>query len=73
MSGSISNWTTLFSSCIKALKPGSWLEIQEFDIWFQSEEGELPVDSTIIEWQKYLDEASRMFRKKLNVASEIAG
>lgn len=72
MSGSISNWPTLFTSCIEALKPGGWLEMQEFDVWFQSEEGELPADSAIMEWQKYIDEASRMFGKKLNVAAEMA-
>jgi hypothetical protein len=72
MSGSISNWPTLFTSCIEALKPGGWLEMQEFDVWFQSEEGELPADSAIMEWQKYIDEASRLFGKKLNVAAEMA-
>lgn len=72
MSGSISDWLTLFSSCIEALKPGGWLEMQEFDVWFQSEEGQLPADSAITEWQNYLDEASIMFGKKLNVAREMA-
>lgn len=47
--------------------------MQEFDVWFQSEEGQLPADSAIMEWQKYLDEASGMFGKKLNVAREMAG
>ncbi|KIN05427.1 hypothetical protein OIDMADRAFT_25984 [Oidiodendron maius Zn] len=72
MSGSISDWLMLFSSCIEALKPGGWLEMQEFDVWFQSEEGQLPADSAIMEWQNYLDEASVMFGKKLNVAREMA-
>lgn len=46
--------------------------MQEFDVLFQSEEGELPAGSAIMEWQKYLDEASGMFGKKLNVASAMA-
>lgn len=58
---------------MNGLKPGGWLEMQEFDVWFQSEEGELPADSAIMEWQKYLDEASGMFGKKLNVARDMAG
>ena len=41
-------------------------------MWFQSEEGQLPADSAIMEWQNYLDEASIMFGKKLNVAREMA-
>lgn len=71
MSGSIANWSALFTEALKALKPGGWLEMQEFDVWFRSEEGELPADSKITEWQQYLDQASLMFGKRLNVANEF--
>ncbi|KAL3420073.1 methyltransferase [Phlyctema vagabunda] len=71
MSGSIGNWEELFSQALKALRPGGWLEMQEFDVWFRSEEGELPADSAIAEWQKHLDTASLMFGKRLNVANEF--
>jgi trans-aconitate methyltransferase len=71
MSGSIANWSALFAEALKALKPGGWLEMQEFDVWFRSEEGELPADSKITEWQQYLDQASLRFGKRLNVANEF--
>jgi hypothetical protein len=71
MSGSIANWSDLFTEALQALKPGGWLEMQEFDVWFRSEEGELPVDSKIAEWQSYLDQASLIFGKRLNVANEF--
>ena len=71
MSGSIANWYALFTEALQALKPGGWLEMQEFDVWFRSEEGELPADSKIAEWQSYLDQASLMFGKRLNVANEF--
>ncbi|KAH8789719.1 S-adenosyl-L-methionine-dependent methyltransferase, partial [Hyaloscypha finlandica] len=71
MSGSIANWSALFTEALQALKPGGWLEMQEFDVWFRSEEGELPADSKIAEWQSYLDQASLMFGKRLNVANEF--
>jgi Methyltransferase domain len=71
MSGSIANWSALFAEALQCLKPGGWLEMQEFDVWFRSEEGELPKDSKIAEWQQYLDEASLLFGKRLNVASEF--
>ncbi len=34
MSGSFANWSALFTEALKALKPGGWLEMQEFDVWF---------------------------------------
>ncbi|TVY83636.1 Secondary metabolism regulator [Lachnellula suecica] len=71
MSGSFENWSTLFAEAFKSLKPGGWLEMQEFDVWFRSEDGELPEDSMITQWQKYLDEASLLFGKRLNVANEF--
>jgi N-acyl-L-homoserine lactone synthetase len=71
MSGSIANWSALFTEALQALKPGGWLEMQEFDVWFRSEEGVLPEDSKIAEWQRYLDQASLMFGKRLNVANEF--
>lgn len=71
MSGSVANWSALFTEALQALKPGGWLEMQEFDVWFRSEEGGLPADSKIAEWQSYLDQASLMFGKRLNVANEF--
>ncbi len=46
--------------------------MQEFDVWFRSEEGDLPKESAINEWQGYLETASTMFGKRLNVAGEMA-
>jgi hypothetical protein len=71
MSGSISDWNALFREAYDALIPGGWLEMQEFDVWFSSEEGELPETSMISEWQRHLDEASCLFGKRLNVAGEL--
>lgn len=41
-------------------------------MWFQSEEGELPKDSAIAQWQQYLETASSMFGKRLNAAGGMA-
>jgi hypothetical protein len=49
----------------KTLKPLWWLEIQKFDVWYISEDGELQVDSKIAEFQSYLDRPSLVFRKRL--------
>lgn len=71
MSGSVANWSSLFTEAFQSLKPGGWLEMQEFDVWFRSEGAELPEDSKIAEWQRYLDQASLMFGKRLNIANEF--
>ncbi|KAH7333389.1 methyltransferase [Rhexocercosporidium sp. MPI-PUGE-AT-0058] len=72
MSGSISSWPNLFTQAFQALQPGGWLEMQEFAVWFQSEEGDLPADSAIAQWQGYMDTASTLFGKKLNAAGGMA-
>jgi len=71
MVGSIGDWPLLFTRILNALRPGGWVEMQEFDVWFRSEEGDLPADSAIAQWQQYLDEASSMFGKQLNSASQL--
>lgn len=44
-------------------------------MWFRLQtsagEAELPPDCAIAQWQTHLDEASRLFSKRLNVASEL--
>jgi len=75
MAGSIRDWTRLFTQAQRSLRPGGWLEMQEFDVWFRVQTGggeaELPADCAIAQWQAHLDDASRLFSKRLNVASEL--
>jgi predicted methyltransferase len=72
MAGSIANWSALYKQALKNMKPGGWFEIQEFDVWFHSQNpGGLPQDSAIVQWQTLIDQASVQVGKKLNCGAEL--
>lgn len=72
MSGSIGNWTNLYRQARDCLRPGGFLEIQEFAVWFYSQTDEgLPEDSAIMKWQKLIQEASSLGGRPLNYASSF--
>jgi uncharacterized UPF0146 family protein len=50
------------------LKPGGWVEIQEYEVQIKSDDDTINDAKWIVEWQKLLNEASVKFGKKLNVA-----
>ncbi|KAB8221222.1 S-adenosyl-L-methionine-dependent methyltransferase [Aspergillus novoparasiticus] len=41
ISGSISNWDRLFQQALHHVRPGGCIEMQEFRVWFYSQDGEL--------------------------------
>lgn len=72
MAGSISDWTKLYKQAMAHLSPGGYLEIQEFEVWFQSQRPEgLPEDSAIQQWQSLLEEASTKIGRRLNYATSF--
>lgn len=72
MAGSIGNWTNLYQQAKDFLRPGGYLEIQEFEVWFYSQTDEgLPKDSAILKWQQLIKEASTQFGRPLNYASSF--
>ncbi|KAH8692975.1 S-adenosyl-L-methionine-dependent methyltransferase [Talaromyces proteolyticus] len=73
MAGSIGNWPRLYQQALQNLNPNGWIEIQEFDVWFYSQvSGGLPEDSSIMKWQKLIDQGSKKLGRPLNYASQFA-
>lgn len=72
MVGSISDWDRLFSQAFKHTKPGGYIELQEFEVCFHSQHGELPEDSHLQRWQRTLVDRAASFGKPLNVAGQLA-
>jgi SAM-dependent methyltransferase len=70
MAGSIKDWAKLYNQIYAHLKPGGYLEMQEYETWIRSDDGTLDNCPSIIEWQAKIDEASRAFGKRMNVAGE---
>ncbi|KAH7336594.1 S-adenosyl-L-methionine-dependent methyltransferase [Rhexocercosporidium sp. MPI-PUGE-AT-0058] len=70
MAGSIKDWEKLYRQIFENLNPGGFLEMQEYETWIRSDDGTLDNCPCITEWQQKVDDASRAFGKRMNVASE---
>jgi hypothetical protein len=71
MGGSIKDFDRLLQQAYHALKPGGWIEFDEFESWLKSDDGTLKDDSAISEWQRLMDEASSKFGRRLNIAETL--
>ncbi|EEP78003.1 hypothetical protein UREG_02852 [Uncinocarpus reesii 1704] len=69
MGGSISNWDQLYHQVFYNLKPGGWVEMQEYETAVYSEDNSLDNAPLIKKFQQVGDEASARFGKRLNVAT----
>lgn len=71
MCGSISDFDALYRKCYKHLKPGGWVELQEFEAWiWQIDDPNSKGIPNISKWLGYIDEASTKIGKRFNVATE---
>ncbi|KAL7273375.1 hypothetical protein RUND412_003776 [Rhizina undulata] len=73
MAGFIYDWPKLYRQAFKALKPGGWIEIQDFCDIFNCDDGTLPETSTLKDLAKKWNQASAMAGREFNtIAPEIA-
>ncbi|KAH8690025.1 S-adenosyl-L-methionine-dependent methyltransferase [Talaromyces proteolyticus] len=72
MVGSIGDWDRLFEQAISHTTPAGYIELQEFNVWFQTQRGELQDDSHIQRWQRALVDGTKSFGKPLRVVAELA-
>ncbi|RDW57226.1 hypothetical protein BP5796_12676 [Coleophoma crateriformis] len=71
LGGSIKDFPRLLKQAYRTLKPGGWIEFDEFESWLKSDDGTLKDDSAISEWQTLMDQASTKFGRRLNIAETI--
>lgn len=67
--GCVKDWVTLYRECLRCLKPGGWLEQQEFALPIAANEGSLPDDCVWHDWGKVFQEAG----KKTGRTFEVTG
>lgn len=72
MVGSIADWDKLFQQAFRHTKPGGYIELQEFRVWFHSQNGALPEDSNIQLWQRGLLDGTMAFGKPINIIEKLA-
>jgi len=70
LGGSVSDWSKLYSQAFRCLKPGGWIEMQEFEVWIMSDDDTLKKAPSLIQLPELIDEASTKLGKQMNVANE---
>ena len=67
--GSTANWTRLYGQAMDNLKPGGWLEVQEYNAWVYGDDETYQEAPWTRQWVQELTDASVKFGKPINVAA----
>lgn len=71
MCGSISDFDALYRNAYDHIKPGGWIEMQDFEAWiWQIDDEQSRGIPNITRWLGYIDEASAIVGKRINVVTE---
>ncbi|KAJ9616825.1 hypothetical protein H2200_000544 [Cladophialophora chaetospira] len=71
MSGSIKDWDRLYHQALQSLRPGGWLEMQEYETWLESDDDvDLTQAPYLKQWQDEVNRGSTVFGKELDIAKE---
>lgn len=73
LAGGIADWDRLIRQAAAHLRPGGWLEVQEFDELIYSDDGTRERAGATIPWHEKLAYAAARFGKSLRVVDELAG
>lgn len=68
LGGSITDWPKLIGQAYDHLRPGGWIELQEFEVTLKSDDDTLKLAPTLCEFLDKLHEASLAFKKPMNIA-----
>ncbi|KAL4968421.1 class I SAM-dependent methyltransferase [Aspergillus stella-maris] len=73
MGGGIGDWERLMRQAYNHLRPGGWVEFQEFEACVRSDDGTDERAPMLLDLGRRLDEASKKFGKRVGIASSLAG
>jgi len=66
--GATNDWAKLYKQAFNNLKPGAWLECQDYDAWVYSDDDPEMINSPCtLKWVQTLTETSTRFGKPLNI------
>lgn len=68
LGGSIGNWPKLLRQAYEHMRPGGWIELQEFEVTLKSDDDTLKLAPTLCEFIDKLHQASERFNKPMNIA-----
>ncbi|KAF5858708.1 hypothetical protein ETB97_003876 [Aspergillus alliaceus] len=69
---SVSNWDRLFQQAFRNTRPGGYLELEEFPVWFHTQDGELSDDSYTRQWNRHLVDGMITFGKSIRTVEQQA-
>lgn len=68
LGGAIADWPRLLRQAYGHLRPGGWIELQEFEVTLRSDDDSLRLAPTLCEFLGRLHEASEAFHRPMNIA-----
>lgn len=68
LGGAIADWPRLLRQAYVNLRPGGWIELQEFEVTLRSDDDSLRLAPTLCEFLGRLHEASEAFHRPMNIA-----
>ncbi|KAL4893512.1 putative TAM domain methyltransferase [Aspergillus ambiguus] len=73
LGGGIGDWPRFLRQAYQHVRPGGWVELQEYETWIHSDDGTDRDAVMLQDWQQKLDESSSKFGKRMNVAPHLSG
>ncbi|SPN99226.1 related to TAM domain methyltransferase [Cephalotrichum gorgonifer] len=70
MAGCFEDWVKLYKQCYRCLKPGGYLEHQDFSLVVRSDDGSVPDDSVWSEWASIFGEAGKKAGRTFEVIDD---
>ncbi|KAJ9659644.1 hypothetical protein H2201_007235 [Coniosporium apollinis] len=70
MCGSLQDWPRFIEQSYENLEPGGWLELQDINMPFRSDDGSLSPDTALWKWSNYLLEAGKKLGRPVNAAEQ---
>ncbi|KAJ5085467.1 hypothetical protein N7532_010238 [Penicillium argentinense] len=68
LGGAIADWSRLLQQAYRHLRPGGWIELQEFEVTLRSDDESLRLAPTLCEFLGRLHAASEAFHRPMNIA-----
>ena len=71
MAGSIADWSRLMKQCFDNLRPGGWVEFQDFDLKHYSEDDSIPEGNNVLAIHDLIIEACEKVGRSLRIGREL--
>ncbi|KAJ5641746.1 hypothetical protein N7490_005746, partial [Penicillium lividum] len=68
LGGAIADWPRLLRQAYAHLRPGGWVELQEFEVTLRSDDDSMRLAPTLNEFLGHLHAASEAFHRPMNIA-----